>query len=355
MSAMGQDSLFRVDSVDHDEQTDGLADLGVSASRALSGVVLPAIDFSDIIPPVDHHISDDFKKLIDSSRIWAESAGVITSYFNSVMSKIPIDGLAQAVSTIYDRSLILEQISGIAAEFSDGVARAIGQKIKAQEMASSLLESLRPSIEGVGRILDNLDVEGFWGSCRDSAEKWGGHGWVLLDGMPMHMIGNCPDTFPEANRVLKPLALASLPETKETILANSRKRKDAVEMLSLYDAGHYKSCAMMACSLIEGEIINWKIVKTRTRKVNSKPSSLSVADDVGSSQRVMVDLINVIAAYDHFFRSVFPFNRELEGELNRNFLMHGMMYKEVTQVACLKLFVLLERVAALLPSCSTEG
>ena len=34
--------------------------------------------------------------------------------------------------------------------------------------------------------------------------------------------------------------------------------------------------------------------------------------------------------------------------------MHGMMHKEVTQVVCLKLFYLLEKVAVLLPSCAVN-
>ena len=122
--------------------------------------------------------------------------------------------------------------------------------------------------------------------------------------MNMRMIRSCPGTFPEANRILKPIALASFPETKAVILANARKRKDVVEMFSLYEEKHYKPCAMMACSLIEGEIINWKIAKTRTRRVNSKPTSLTIAEDVASSQQAMVDLVSTIAAYDHFLETL---------------------------------------------------
>lgn len=336
----------------HVEQDDALARLGLFSSCPPASA-FQKVDFGDIVLGADF-FSTNLSKLIDSSKIWAESTGLVTAYYDSVMSKIPIDGLAQAVSSFYDHSSVFADISRIAADFSEGVAKSIGRTIKVQEIASPLLESLRPSIDAIGKVLDNLDAEGFWGSCRESAEEWGGHGWVLLDGMNMRMIRSCPGTFPEANRILKPIALASFPETKAVILANARKRKDVVEMFSLYEEKHYKPCAMMACSLIEGEIINWKIAKTRTRRVNSKPTSLTIAEDVASSQQAMVDLVSTIAAYDHFFRNTHPFNRALEGELNRNFLMHGMMHKEVTQVACLKLFYLLEKVAVLLPSCAVN-
>ncbi|MDY5662796.1 MAG: hypothetical protein SPG07_09345 [Coriobacteriales bacterium] len=337
----------------HVEQDDALTRLGLFSSCPPASA-FQKIDFGDIVLGTDF-FSTNLSKLIDSSKIWAESTGLVTAYYGSVMSKIPIDGLVQAVSSIYNRSSVFAGISKIAAEFSAGVAKTIGQAIKAQDIALPLLESLRPSIDAIEKVLDNLDAEGFWESCRESAKEWGRHGWVLLDGMTMSMIKNSPTTFPEANRFLKPIALASLPETKAAILANARKRKDTEEMFSLYEERHYKPCAMMACSLIEGEIINWKISKTRTRKVNSKPTSLTIAEDVASSQQAMVDLVSTIAAYDHFFRNTTPFNRKLEGELNRNSLMHGMMHKDVTQVACLKLFNLLEKVTGLLPSCAIDG
>lgn len=286
----------------HVEQDDALARLGLFSSCPPASA-FQKVDFGDIVLGADF-FSTNLSKLIDSSKIWAESTGLVTAYYDSVMSKIPIDGLAQAVSSFYDHSSVFADISRIAADFSEGVAKSIGRTIKVQEIASPLLESLRPSIDAIGKVLDNLDAEGFWGSCRESAEEWGGHGWVLLDGMNMRMIRSCPGTFPEANRILKPIALASFPETKAVILANARKRKDVVEMFSLYEEKHYKPCAMMACSLIEGEIINWKIAKTRTRRVNSKPTSLTIAEDVASSQQAMVDLVSTIAAYDHFLETL---------------------------------------------------
>ena len=52
-------------------------------------------------------------------------------------------------------------------------------------------------------------------------------------------------------------------------------------------------------------------------------------------------LLGTYKAFDFFFKYANDFEREREGELNRNFLMHGMMYQRVTRIACVKLFMLL--------------
>ena len=353
MSEMSQDTASEENAKGYKGQTNSLAMSEAFGNRSLASIELSKVDL-DGVAPTAGLVNADLIKLIDDSKIWAEAANIISSRYKT-LSRTSADNLLQFVSAVYGQSPILAGISQIVAEFRDGVAKAVGQTIRVQNITASLLESLQPSIEAIGKILDSLDTEGCWGSCRESAQEWGGHGWVLLDGMNMHVIRSCPDTLLEANRALKPTALASLPETKAAILANARKRKDAEEMFALYEERHYKPCAMMACSLIEGEIINWKIGRTGTRGVNSKLTSLTIAEDIASSQQAMIELVNVIATYDHFFRNTYPFNRELEGELNRNFLMHGMMYKEVTQVACLKLFNLLEKVTKVLPSCVVDG
>lgn len=43
-----------------------------------------------------------------------------------------------------------------------------------------------------------------------------------------------------------------------------------------------------------------------------------------------------------FFADGKDFKRDIEGDLNRNFLQHGMMYKRVTRTVCVKLLLLLD-------------
>ncbi|RRF98786.1 MAG: hypothetical protein DUD39_07745 [Coriobacteriaceae bacterium] len=130
-----------------------------------------------------------------------------------------------------------------------------------------------------------------------------------------------------------------------------RRKADAVEMLALFDERHYKSCTMMACSLIEGETLNLKISRANTRVVTSKPRGLVTTDNIDNARIAAINLIGIVGAYDYFFRNAKHFDRSIEGELNRNFLMHGMMYKSISQIACIKLFILIDRVVKLLPSC----
>ena len=86
----------------HVEQDDALARLGLFSSCPPASA-FQKVDFGNIVLGADF-FSTNLSKLIDSSKIWAESTGLVTAYYDSVMSKIPIDGLAQAVSSFYDHS-----------------------------------------------------------------------------------------------------------------------------------------------------------------------------------------------------------------------------------------------------------
>ena len=65
-------------------------------------------------------------------------------------------------------------------------------------------------------------------------------------------------------------------------------------------------------------------------------------------------VLNTISTYAYFFHNAENFNRTVEGELNRNFLMHGMMYKPVLKRTCIKLFLLLESIVVAMPDFSLQ-
>lgn len=69
-------------------------------------------------------------------------------------------------------------------------------------------------------------------------------------------------------------------------------------------------------------------------------------DCLESDAMSLIWLNNCLTAYDYFFHNANNFNRDIEDELNRNFLMHGMMYKPVRKQACKKLLLLLHSSSA---------
>ena len=245
---------------------------------------------------------------------------------------------------------LLQRINETAARFSEGVFRAIDGGNQISTAIDSVIDSIRPNIEAISEVLTSIDRDDFWEKSRNAAKRWGRHGWIILENMPVNVIFNCPDSCVDANRLCRKYAKELLPELRTSLPSKVRKSKDTQEMFELYDEGHLKSCAMMACSLIDGELLNWKIAKTRNRHIKSTPARLSTASEIGV-QSAAIDLMSIVEVYYHFFQNGRGFDRSLEGELNRNFLMHGMMNKNVTKTACLKLFLLLDKLTGLLPLC----
>lgn len=246
---------------------------------------------------------------------------------------------------------LLAQIAKTTRAFGTAVADMVRAAAPIGDFSKSMLEVLRPSLDALQKVLADYDSDGFWTKCGTAAREWGGLGWVIIDDMPVDMLFSCPETYPEANRLCRKMAFAQLGRLKRELPGTVRRSADADEMVSLFEEGHYKSCAMMACSLIDGELMNWKIIRTRNRKANSNPKELRAYGHGRSAQEATVSLLGVVEAYSHFFQSGKGFNRSREGELNRNFLMHGMMNKQVAQIACIKLFLLLDKVVGLLPYC----
>lgn len=81
----GADSVDRPEI--HVEQDDALARLG-SFSSCPPASAFQKVDFGGIVLGADF-FSANLSKLINSSKIWAESAGLVAAYYDSVMSKVP--------------------------------------------------------------------------------------------------------------------------------------------------------------------------------------------------------------------------------------------------------------------------
>lgn len=275
-----------------------------------------------------------FSQTVSQLYSWSESLKALNNF------TLPTFDVAQS---------LMESVSAATRKLSETISTLAGVGQSFADASRSLHEILRPNLEVIASIVDSFDSGKFWVKYQEAAAAWGDYGWVVIDDMPNDVLLSIPSDYAEANRVARKYAFATLDSLNSKIPETSRKKSDAVEMFTLFDEGHYKSCAMMACSIIDGELFNWKIPRAHSRAVRGSPRELAISDE--SAMWAAASLSGIVPAYDHFFRWGDHFNRDVEGELNRNFLMHGMMYKKVSQVACLKLFLLLDQIIELLPLC----
>lgn len=271
-------------------------------------------------------------------------------------------GIQAALKTMSEMALRASQIqinipkSTLAAftSLSENATKAYLKTLEASQVLADTFKPIYESLsgiiksinwEGLSKALEGLDFEGL----QEGAKIWGEYGWSVSDLSPSE-IRNAPELLTDADKYyLQYMTKERVQNLFDNVLTEIPRKKDFEECRVLYEQKHYKPCAMMLCSLIEGQLIR-HVPKTSWKRNGDKAlKRLKDVSDIDSDLTDAIWILNTLSAYNYFFRSGENFNRVVEGELNRNFLMHGMMYRPVLKRTCIKLFLLLESIVAMMP------
>lgn len=208
-------------------------------------------------------------------------------------------------------------------------------------LQNAINEIIKPTIERLSQLYSDIN----WGQIAEGSKGWGAYGWIPPEELSIIQILQPPATLKEADQIALSVLNAEQLEILFYDLSSSvPKRKDIEEAVLLFKSRHYKATAMMLCSLIECELI--KADKQSTwRKPKNAIDRLDT--ELPSKGFILITAPALANAYDYFFHSGDNFDRLVEGELNRNFLQHGMMYKPVRRKTCIKLFLILREVVHL--------
>lgn len=215
-------------------------------------------------------------------------------------------------------------------------------------------EATLPILESFRKAASQIDWKGLTRfsnleELKNGARTWGCYGWPISM-LELAEIENPPATVLEADKFYDNLVSNnSFQSVIENIDSNISRKKDFQECVELYRKRRYKPCAMGLCALIEGQLVT-SMPKNRRRR--NGMAALNSLSDAEYGLIKALRFVSTVETYKYFFKSGDNFNRKIEGELNRNFLMHGMMYKPVKKRSCIKLFMLLEAVVDML---SVEG
>lgn len=271
-------------------------------------------------------------------------------------------GTQAALKTLSEIALRTSQIqtnipkSTLAAftSFSENVTKAYLKTLKVSQVLAETFKPIHESLsgfiksinwEGLSKALEGLDFEGL----QEGAKIWGEYGWAVSDLSPSE-IRNVPELLADADKYyLQYMTKARVQNLFDNVLTKTPRKKDFEECIVLYEQKHYKPCAMMLCSLIEGQLIR-HVPKTAWKRNGDRAlKRLKDVSDIDSDLADAIWILNTLSAYNYFFHNGENFNRAVEGELNRNFLMHGMMYRPVLKRTCIKLFLLLESIVTMMP------
>ncbi len=216
------------------------------------------------------------------------------------------------------------------------------------ETLRSFATGLSPLLEVSKRAYDAID----WEAWRRVYETWGDYGWIFVDGLPLYESEMPPASVEEADRIAMSLLRDDLlVQIMTRVSGKSEEDPDFEEAAWLFDNGHYKPCAMMVCALVDGALIRRDEPGTTAgekgwtcRRRSGGHSAQLLVDRLPAVGFSVLDYANVARVYRYFFKDGRDFEPTREGELNRNFLSHGMATKPVGRVSCVKLFLLLDAI-----------
>lgn len=245
---------------------------------------------------------------------------------------------------------ILEGFYAITADINSLIEGIVPNISASLDLFTAQLDPLFDSLSSLGSRFN-------WEDYRSGFEKWASYGWIVSDDMFFSEAKMQPGNATEADkRCLTMYNTIGMDELWHRLSRNVRKRLDLEESEALFRERHYKPCAMLVCSLIECELIaldGTARVIDKSGKRRSGGKTMKAIHSVSAEEAGFTALTveNIFGVWDYFFRNAKDFDREKEGELNRNFLMHGMMYKPVRRKTCIKLFLLLDAITSTLPEC----
>ena len=313
-----------------DEQQDGVcsgsSDYKLAKAAARPGAIVK-------LPPVTSDV------------IWAPSAP-------NLKGLAQIQDTVRAITEQFTKNL--EGIYSLVDQFSLRLSSQFGVLDELRESVCWNIASLMERLAEIGASLD-------WEAILEDSRRWGSYGWAITnDQFTYNSPPHCPSTLGEADAVY--LSFLDVDALIAGLEGSVAKKVDFREAVVLFRERHYKPCAMMLCSLIDRELFRACCGPRRderdkckqrswSRELKKLKGSLSDGSDgeLPAMAISIIDFANICEAVDYFFRSGDDFSREREGELNRNFLQHGMMYEPVRRKTCIKLFVLLDAVSSSLP------
>lgn len=181
---------------------------------------------------------------------------------------------------------------------------------------------------------------------QDSYKAWGKYGWTVPPYASLSIFDKKPQSLQEANKYMRQyINTASMKELFIELGRLDNLRKDDLQEAILnFENRRYKSCSMILFALIDGKIIRYQDKETN-RKVGfygAKKICNKIESEFSSKNAFfsLLNLINITSALEVIFENAKNF-KDQPTVVNRNFILHGMLYGRVRRRDAAQLFLLL--------------
>ena len=213
---------------------------------------------------------------------------------------------------------------------------------------SSVFENIRSSIQGILQSYSLLPLsEKQKKQLITSYEKWGECGWTLPLHAGISTLSTPPADKKDANGFYKSLTTKEKMEELFRTLSNMKriKKVDVQEAIDCFEEKHYKACAMILFSMIDSRLIRLQ-GSNKVRRPTGEKAAENLFNRIKPQEIneelffTMLNHISILSALMVVFKNANNFKNQYE-VINRNFLDHGMLHRNVTRRDCCQLFLLL--------------
>lgn len=183
------------------------------------------------------------------------------------------------------------------------------------------------------------------------AREWGELGWTMPPSAPLFIFRNPPvNTALATRKMLSFCKKEDMIYIFNEILNHSKNKEDVNEAIFLFNNKKYKSCILILFSLIDGIIINsQKKRKNKKGKVvyrdfGKKGLEKFIEENkINCNEEKLFFFIQMYSSLqtclEKIFENGFDFRRQPSG-INRNFVAHGMLRRNVIRKDCVQVFLL---------------
>lgn len=280
--------------------------------------------------------------IINSGSAWnnsgvkhVESLERYSKILNSWMS------LNETIKTIYNSNKNLFQNLAI---LSKSEIYGIDRALQVANEISKNIRSLLPSI-----YFNDFSQEKINKIC-DSYKSWGQYGWTAPPFSPCNLFYNPPKDKKDADRIaLRYCDDYRMDKLFQLIQKESKARKsDIDEAINDFHNKSYKSCALVLFSIMDAKLIRLQkkseLKNNKRRKVGAKAADIlfkkiKETTDVLETKFSAFSYYGLSECLNIVFANADDFKVQPE-IINRNFLMHGMMHRNVYKRDCVQLFLL---------------
>ena len=208
------------------------------------------------------------------------------------------------------------------------------------DIARGIQNQIRDSLEKFKSSLPEFN----WDDWNEGIKYWGENGWTIIPHAPAGLFKTKIADKSERDKIaLRYLRKNDMEDLFADLQEMRLNHKDLNEAIYCYDNKCYKACAMILCSMIDGMIYKRQPVKKDSRrkgdsKFFKKIKESGLKEDLLQQSFFLLQMNNLIAYLTKLFENGNDFQLDTK-VLNRNFLLHGMSKKSVSQKECKQLFL----------------